>query len=131
MASYTFIKKGQVAEPGQLSNFGGMVNDGNRNTMLMGAGPSTSDATGTPQTSPLTVSNSAVTALLVPANAVQLVITAITNTINISEADPTVAANYFTLPTGLVLTIDVARCSTLYLKANTGAATVSFYFNVV
>ena len=131
--TYTFTQKTAPSEPGQESNFGGLAVDANHIGMTgaLGAGPQTADATGTPLTSPLTVSNSAVTTLLVPANAVQLNLIAATNTVNISEADATVASKYFTIPDGAQITIDISRCSTLYLKANTGSATVSFWFNVV
>lgn len=133
MATYTFLQKSQPSEPGQLSNFGGLVNDANHNALtgVTGNGIQTQDITGTPQTSPLTVSNSVVTTLLIPLNATQLTLIATTNSINISEADATVATKYFTLPTATLLTVPVARTSTLYLKANTGASTVSFFFEVV
>lgn len=133
MANYTFTKKVAPVEPGQLSNFGGITVDANRVAMTgaTASGPQTSDATGTPLTSPLTVSNSAVTTVNVPLNAYKVTLITATNTLNISEADSTVASKYFTLPVGTVLEIETAQCSVLYLKANTGSATVSFFFSVV
>lgn len=131
MATYTFTSKNPPAYPSQLSNFGGMVNDGNRIAMLVGAGPQTVDISGTPVTSPESISNSAVTTLAVPLNAIQVSFIATTNTVNVSEADATVADKYFTIPTGVVVTVDVTRTSVLYLKANTGASTLSFWFNIV
>lgn len=130
--TYTFTTK--TIPVGQADLFqNAVVSDGDRVNLTgaIGSGPQTSDATGTPLTSPLTVSDIAVTTVLVPQDAVQLNLITITNTLNISEADSTVATKYFTIPIGTLITIDVARCSTLYLKANTGSATVSFWFNVV
>ena len=129
--AYTFLTKVAPTEPGEEDNFGGLTVDGNHQAMSYGAGPQMSDATASPQTSPLTVSNSSATTLLVPTNAVKLTIVTLTNTLNISESVSAVSSKYFTLPVGTVLSIDVSRCSTLYLEANTGSATVSFFFTIV
>lgn len=131
MATYTFTQKTAPIAPGQLSNFGGMVNDANRNTMLIGAGPQTVDISSTPVVSPIAFPTT-VTTLTTPTNATQLTLIALTNTLNVSESDPTVTANYFTVPAGIPIKIDVARTAKLYIKANTGAATgSSFYYNIV
>lgn len=129
MATYTFTEK----VPSNMTNYAGVVNDGNHAAMngAVGSGPQTQDATGTPVVSPVSVSNSAVTTINVPLNAISIYIMAITNTVNISEADATVATKYFTVPTSIPVSIDLGRTAVLYLKANTGASTVSFYFNVV
>lgn len=131
--AYTFATKTPPVEPGQEDNFGGLVVDANHMAMTgaTGAGPQTADATGTPNTSPLTVANNAITTLLIPLNAVRVNFVAATNTVNVSEADPTVATKYFTIPTGVQIAVDVARCSTLYLEANTGSSTLSFWFDVI
>lgn len=128
--TFTFTQK---AVPLGRSNFGNIPVDGSHQTMtgVLGAGPQTIDISATPLSSPQTVSNSAVTTLTTPLNAAQLNIMTHTNTVNISEADSTVATNYFTLPTDQIVTIEVARCATLYLKANTGSATVTYWYNVV
>lgn len=133
MANYTFTQKKAPSEPGQLDNLGGAVNDANHNAMtgVLGAGPQTVDASGTPLVSPITVSSSAVTTLNVPLNAAELVLFATTNTVNISESNSSVTSNYFTIPTGVQVVVDVGRTAVLYLEANTGSATVSFYFNVL
>jgi polyisoprenoid-binding protein YceI len=131
MSTYTFTTKIPASEPNQLSNFGGMPNDANRNSMLISAGPQTSDITGTPVTSPVTVSNVVVKTLNIPLNAVRVNFVAVTNTVNISEADATVATKYVTIPTGTVVTMETARCAVLYLEANTGSSTLSFWFDVV
>jgi hypothetical protein len=36
-----------------------------------------------------------------------------------------------TIPTGTQITMQVARCAVLYLKANTAASTLSFWFDIV
>jgi len=130
-STYTFTQKTATVLPNQEDNFGGQVVDANHLAMTFGAGPQTIDISASPVSSPATVSNSAVTTLTVPLNAVQLNLITATNTVNVSEADATVASKYFTIPTAQLITIDVARISLLYLKANTGAATLSFWFSVV
>lgn len=133
MSTYTFSQKAAAVEPGSESLFGGLRNDGNHNAMTgaLGNGPQTVDISGTPIVSPATISNSAVTTLTIPLNAVAVNFLATTNTVNISESDNTVAGHYFTIPTGTQITVDVGLTSVLYLKANTGASTLSFWFSVV
>ena len=128
--TYTFTQKG--GETGS-SFFGGLVNDANHNALTgySGNGPQTSDSTASPVTSPVTVANNSVTTLTIPLNAMEINILCTTNTVNISEADATVQSKYFTIPTGTQITIPVARVKTLYLEANTGSSTVSFWFSVV
>lgn len=130
-STYTFTQKNPPVEPNQESNFSGMPVDANHVALPYGSGPQTVDISGTPVASPATVSNAAVTTLTTPLNAVQVNFLVLTNTVNVSEADATVATKYFTMPTGVLITVDVSRTSALYLKANTGAATVSFWYNVI
>ena len=110
------------------SNFGGLVNDGNRNAMtgVLGSSMQTQDATASPVTSPLTVNTTAT--LVVPQNAAQLVIVSTTNAVQVSE-DST-QGEYFTVPAGTIWAFDVARQQNVYLK--TGSSTVvNFYFVMV
>jgi hypothetical protein len=130
-STYTFTQKSLPAAPNAPENFGNLSNDGAHNAMDFGSGPQMIDASGSPVKSPATVSNAAVTTLTVPASAVQVSFIATTNTVNVSEADVNVSSQYFTIPTGVVVTVDVTRTNVLYLKANTGASTLSFWFNVV
>jgi hypothetical protein len=131
--SYTFATKNTPVDPNEESNMGSLQTDANHNAMtgVVGSGPQMTDATGTPQKSPLTVATNAVTTLVVPVNAAKVTFQAATNTVNVSESDATVATKYFTLSTASAVTIDVARCSTLYLEANSGSSTLSFFFTVV
>lgn len=131
--AYTFTQKAAPAEPGQESNFGNLTNDASHNAMtgVTGAGPQTADVTGTPVTSPVSVATNSVTTLNVPLNAARVNFLATTNTVNISEADATVASKYFTIPTGVQISVDVSRCAKLYCESNTGSATLSFWFDVI
>ena len=126
---YTFTKKTGASQ----DNFSGLSVDANHIGMTgaIGAGPQTVDVSGTPVVSPATISNSAVTTLTIPLDATQVSFYAVTNTVNLSESNSAVTDHYFTIPTGVQITLDVARCGVLYLKANTGASTLSFFFNVV
>lgn len=132
-STYTFAQKPAPTEPGQESNFGGMSVDANHNAMTgnIGSGPQTNDISGTPVVSPVSVSNSAVTTLTIPLNATQLFMLATSNTVNISEQNGAVTDHYFTIPTGVQVEVDVSRVKQLYLKANVGASTLSFWFNVI
>lgn len=131
--TYTFVQKTELTEPGAESNFGGLVNDANHNALTgySGNGPQTVDISASPVTSPATVSNSSVTTLTTPLNAMDLNLLCTTNTVNISEADATVQSKYFTVPTGTQITIPVARVKALYLEANSGNSTVSFWYSIV
>lgn len=133
MSTYTFTQKVAPTEPGQESLFGNLRNDASRNALtgVVANGPQTVDISASPIVSPATVSNSAVTTLTIPLNAVQVNFLAITNTINVSEADATVASKYFTIPTGVQITVPVALTKVLYLEANTGSATLSFWFDII
>lgn len=133
MSTYTFTQKTAPVEPGQENLFGNLRNDASRNA-LTGAtanGPQTVDISGSPVVSPATISNSAVTTLTIPLNAVRVNFLATTNTVNISESDPTVAGHYFTIPTGTQVSVDLALTSVIYLKANVGSSTLSFWFDIV
>jgi hypothetical protein len=110
------------------SNFGGLVNDGNRNALtgVLGSYLQTQDATATPVTSPATVNTTAT--LVVPQGAAQLTIVSTTNAVQVSE-DST-QGEYFTLPAGVIWTFDVARQQNVYLKT-VSSTVVNFYFNMV
>lgn len=109
------------------TNFGGTVTDGNRVAMNgFGNWPQTSDATGTPVVSPVTVTTG--TTLTVPERAIQITISS-SAALRISELSD--YSTYFVLPANGTITIDVARLGLLYLKQDSGSCTVQFYFNIV
>jgi len=104
--------------------------DGQHAPMLVGNGIQTQDATGTPVTSPIAVSNSVATTLVVPNSAIRFHIIPLTNTVNVSEVSG--LTTYLTAPTGTITTIECANMANIYLKANTGAATgTTFWFDMV
>lgn len=105
--------------------FGGAVTDGNRlgltgfaNQML------TQDITGTPVTSPTTVTTTAT--LVVPLNAVSITISPVTNPVQVSE-DSTQTA-FFAVPAGQTITFPCARLTNIYLKT-AGSTVISFFFS--
>lgn len=99
------------------------------NHILVGAFGSfvTTDATGTPQVSPITVSSSVIN-LVVPDNATQLVLSNNANALRISEVS-TVTGNYYVLPASTSnFVIDVARMTNVYLLQDSASVTVQFMF---
>lgn len=94
----------------------------------------TTDATGTPQKSPLAVPAATTTILVVPAAAVELMFISST-AIRVSESDPA-AAPYFVFPANTVFRVPCmtpalnANDTTgqIFLKADSADATVQFMF---
>jgi len=124
--SYTFATK--TFSTAGSSNFGGLTNDANRNAMTgaVGAGIQTQDNTGTPITSPATVTTG--TTLVVPLNAISLVLYT-SAALRVSEVSS--YASYFVVPTANSISIDVSRMANVYLKQDSGSCTVQFFFVVV
>ena len=106
--------------PSSRSNFGNLRVDAGRNAMTGAQGNTfqTQDATGTPVTSPITVNTTQT--LTVPLNAVSVLITSVTNAVQVSE-DST-QSTFFSLPAGNPQWIDCANMQFIYLK--TGSSTV-------
>ena len=132
--SYSFTQKTPPTESGaessQEDNLGGLVNDANHIAINVAAGIQTSDATGTPVTSP-TAFPTTITTLTVPLNAINFVVIPLANTINVGEVSTSVTT-YITCPTGIATKIPCARMASIFIKANTGAATGStFYCEVI
>jgi len=94
----------------------------------------TTDATGTPQKSPLAVPTATTTTINVPAAAIELVLISST-ALRISESDP-VAAPYFVIPASTIFRVPCmtpalnANDTTgqIFLKADSVDATVQFMF---
>lgn len=131
-STYTFTQKTPPSEPGEESNFGGLVNDANHNAMtgVLGAGFQTTDATASPVGSPATVTTSGAT-LTVPLSAAQFVVSCgATNGLLISETSGYTNTFLVAASTGPI-TIDCSRMANIYLKGSGGNATVQFYFNMV
>lgn len=108
------------------NNFGGQVTDGNRIAMSSANTFVTQDATGTPQTSPLTVNTTSTIAL--PRNATRITIASVTNPVQVSEDSSQTA--FFTLPAGVPWTFDCADMTAIYLKT-ASSTVVSFLISQV
>ena len=130
MATYTFTPKPAPTEPGQESNFGGLVTDGNHNAMTgtSGAGIQTTDISASPIVSPATVTTGGTT-VTIPLNATQITLYPTTEPLLISETSA--YTNTFLLATATTLTIDVCRMGYIYLKGSGGSSTVNFFFTVI
>jgi len=105
-------------------NFEKLQRDNNRVPIMTGSGILTSDATGTPQTSPLTI-NATVTTIVVPTNAAEMVVQCNAD-LKISEAVG--MATYFTLSAGVALALPLSATDTIYLSTVSGAGILQFYF---
>jgi hypothetical protein len=94
----------------------------------------TTDATGTPQKSPLAVAAAATTTINIPAAAVEMVLISST-ALRISESDPA-AAPYFVIPASTVFHVPCMSpalnasdtTGQLFLRADSADATVQFMF---
>jgi hypothetical protein len=133
MAQFTFATKPAPQEPGQLNNFGNLSVDASHNPLagVTGSGIQTVDISATPVVSPATVSNTVTTTLSIPLNAAQVTLLAATNGVNVSESDPNVATSYAAIPVGIPVTLDCTRLAKLFLKGNTAASTLSFWFTII
>lgn len=110
--------------------FGNTAKDASRIAIQAGKSFVTKDVTGTPKTSPLTVSSSVIT-IAIPTNAYQMQLYAISADVRISE-ESTAAANYFVLKATVNMTIDVANMDTLYLLRDAAVdATLYFLFKTI
>jgi hypothetical protein len=122
------------AGEGEQDNLGGQVMDANRVAIQgLGSGFITTDVSGTPITSPATVSTSAVTTITIPANAIRMFITN-TMTVNtdllyVSELSG--VTTYDIINAGATREYDCGRMGNLYLKANGANVTASFAFQLV
>lgn len=128
MAYTPSANKAKAQVPAQASLFSNLQMDGARNALtgILGNRILTQDATGSPQSSPLTVNTTAT--IVVPQNAAQITIVSVTNAVQVSE-DSTQTA-YFSLPAGVPWTFDCANLQNVYLKTS-GSTVVSFYFTTV
>lgn len=126
--AYTFKVKPRPVEPGQENNFGNVQLDASRRGLSSsnGNGIQTTDATATPQNSPLAITT-ATAILQIPLNATAIVVTG-SAAMNISELSS--MASYFTLPSGSQLTIPITNQLFLYFTTAT-TGNLSFYFEIV
>jgi hypothetical protein len=107
-------------------NFGGQIQDSNRVAVAgITNGILTNDATATPVVSPVAVSAGINTILKVPTAAISVTLIA-SAALNVSELSA--FTQFATIPANTPVTIQLAKQKFLYMQ---GAATVSFFFNVL
>ena len=103
--------------------------DDNHEKVQVGSSFTTADATGTPKTSPLTVSSTEI-AITVPDRAVEVIFAVTGADIRVSEV--TGMANYYVIPEDAAEAIGCARMPIIYVKRNAAVdATLNFRFTLV
>lgn len=108
-------------------DFNSLSRDDNQVALPTGTAFSCTDATTSPQLSPLTVSTSA-TNLAIPSNAAEVILSAAADI----QVSPTSGfTTYFTLAAGNLMSFPVARVDNIYIKAATGTTPLSFAFILV
>lgn len=132
-STYTFIQK--TPDPSGhnkgAGHYGNQPIDGARIAIQgIGNGPQTSDATGTPVTSPVTLSGTATT-LNTPESAIQITLknSGATNAMTISEVSGS-SGNVYTLNHGEQVTMDIANTAQLFLKS-ASSTTCDFFYTIV
>lgn len=133
-SKWTFSPKAPSTEPGQLDHFSGLRNDANKIALtgVLGNGIQTTDATGTPVTSPVSVTTGTVVTLNTPESAALITIIPKTQSVLVSEISGTSSlSSYVEIPVGSSMQFALANQSTLYLLGGTGTAVTSFFYEVV
>jgi hypothetical protein len=133
-SNYTFTKRAVNAEPNQQSNFGNLQRDGSKQPMagVLGNGFQTTDATGTPVTSPVSVTTGTVVTLNSPASAANITLTATAFTLFVSEVSGTSSLTSYTIiPVGQSMTFNIANQGPLYLLGGTGTCVAGFFYEIV
>jgi hypothetical protein len=108
-------------------NFASLAVEDNNTRLQTGCGIQTSDATASPQNSPLTITTG-VTTIAVPTNAAEMVVKCDV-AIRISEV--AAMTTYFTLPASTVLAVPLARTDSIYIRGDAAGGTLQFYFVTV
>ena len=112
------------------NNFRKLVKDSTGSSMPVGQTFMAQDETGSPKTSPLSVSSSVIT-LTVPARAVEFICVA-SAACRISALNNNPAsAPYFVLPAGIPMTFPVSNQDALYVVRDSSDLTLNFYFVIV
>ena len=89
----------------------------------------TADITASPKTSPLTVSNAAIT-LAVPTNAISVTFFSTSNDVRVSDVSG--VSTYFVLKASVLVTIPCAKMSSIYVLRDGGSdATLQFFFTTL
>lgn len=107
--------------------YGNLATDASNKAIQAGNSIQTSDATASPNNSPLAFT-SAVTTLVVPINALELVVTPST-ALQVSEL--VAMGTYNVISAGTTMAFGVAGMSKFYIKADSSSGTLQFYFVIV
>jgi len=110
-----------------VKSYKNLPKDGSARVMQVATGIETSDATATPQTSPLTYTTSTTT-ITIPADCAELNLKPST-ALKVSE-DSTMTT-YFVIDADSWHTIPVGRTDYLYIAGETAGGTLNFYFHEV
>lgn len=116
-----------MSTPHPINAFSNMPRDASRQVIQVSNGIVTQDGTASPQTSPF-MYTTGVTTLVVPANAVELVL-APSTALNLSEIVG--MSRYFIIGANTIQAIGCAGMGNVYIAANTTGGTLSFYFVTV
>ena len=104
-----------------------LARDDNRVPIMTGSGFETQDATGTPQTSPLSYSSSVIT-IAIPENAAEVVLLPSTA---LRVSDIVGMTRYFTIPADTALALGISKMDNLYIVRDSADGTLNFYFITV
>lgn len=133
-STYTFTVKspagGSASTTGERSHYANQPMDGARVAIQgIANGIQTTDATGTPVTSPVTLSSSGSKTLNTPESAIEVIVsnTGATNSMTVSEVS---SGSSYTLNSGQTITIPCANMSALYTASSSGT-TYSFMYLIV
>lgn len=106
-----------------------MVRDDNNESVQAGSSFTTADATATPVTSPLTVTDTIAT-IVVPDRAVEVIFSVSGADLRISEASD--MSSYYVIPDGAAEAMSCALMQNIYVKRDAGTnVTLNFRFNLV
>lgn len=120
----------QLLRPNMAKNFAFLRRDDNNVPIMTGTHIQCFDATaGTPQESPLSVTNLSVTTLAIPENAAEIVFTP-SGAMRVSEA-ATMATGYFVQAASVTQAWGVAGMDNIYIQGDAGVITLQFYFVLV
>ena len=104
--------------------------DSNNVPVHVARGFVTTDNSGTPKTSPLSVTTTEVS-IVVPSNAVELIIVNTSQALRVSETSGGTATSYFLIAAGSGEVIQMGEGGTLYIRADSITSTVQFYFRTI
>ena len=110
-------------------NFQTFKRDDNQVPIMTGTHIQCFDATGTPQESPLTVSNVAISTIAIPVNAAEVVFNP-SVALRVSE-DADMDTGYFVQTAAATQAYGVAGMDNIYIRGDAASAVVQFYFVLV